>query len=108
MLQSPIKVVWAFIQGEIYNGKHGMSLKLDGRVNDNARARGVVMHAADYVSNSFIRNNNRLGRSQGCPAVPVELSKEIITVIKINRVSLFIILPEYLNLEQSQFLNLKK
>jgi hypothetical protein len=52
--------------------------------------------------NSFIRNNNRLGRSQGCPAVPVELSKEIITVIK-DRVS-FIYHPEYLNLEQSHFL----
>lgn len=71
--------------GEIYNGKHGMSLRLDGLekgVNDNARARGVVMHAADYVSNSFIKNNHRLGRSQGCPAVPAELSKEIISVIK--------------------------
>ena len=74
-----------YATGEIYNGKHGMSLKLDGLekgVNDNARARGVVMHAADYVSNSFIKNNNRLGRSQGCPAVPVELSKDIISVIK--------------------------
>jgi hypothetical protein len=42
MLQSPIKVVWALMLGEIYNGKHGMSLKLDGLkgVNDNARARG--------------------------------------------------------------------
>ena len=71
--------------GEIYNGKHGMSLRLDGLekgVNDNARARGVVMHAADYVSESFIKNNHRLGRSQGCPAVPVELSKDIINVIK--------------------------
>ncbi|MFV8368304.1 murein L,D-transpeptidase catalytic domain family protein [Flavobacterium sp. LB2R40] len=71
--------------GEIYAGKHGMSLRLDGLekgVNDNARARGVVMHAADYVSNSFIKNNHRLGRSQGCPAVPAELSKEIITAIK--------------------------
>ncbi|TDE01883.1 murein L,D-transpeptidase catalytic domain family protein [Flavobacterium sandaracinum] len=71
--------------GEIYSGKHGMSLRLDGLekgVNDNARARGVVMHAADYVSNSFIKNNHRLGRSQGCPAVPAELSKEIISTIK--------------------------
>ncbi|SHG09763.1 L,D-transpeptidase catalytic domain [Flavobacterium segetis] len=74
-----------YATGEIYNGKHGMSLRLDGLekgVNDNARARGVVMHAADYVSNSFIKNNHRLGRSQGCPAVPVELSKDIITTIK--------------------------
>jgi hypothetical protein len=84
------------------------SLKLDGlekRNDNNARARGV-MHAADYVSNSFIRNNNRLGRSQGCP-VPVELSKEIITVIKDKSCFFIYHPPEYLNLEQSQFLNAK-
>ena len=81
--------------GEIYSGKHGMSLRLDGLekgVNDNARARGVVMHAADYVSNSFIKNHNRLGRSQGCPAVPAELSKEIINTIK-NKSCFFIYHP---------------
>lgn len=84
-----------YVTGEIYNGKHGMSLKLDGLekgVNDNARARGVVMHAADYVSNSFIKNNHRLGRSQGCPAVPAELSKEIISAIK-NKSCFFIYHP---------------
>ncbi|MFV8341669.1 murein L,D-transpeptidase catalytic domain family protein [Flavobacterium sp. XS2P39] len=84
-----------YATGEIYNGKHGMSLKLDGLergVNDNARARGVVMHAAEYVSNSFIKNNHRLGRSQGCPAVPVELSKEIISTIK-NKSCFFIYHP---------------
>ncbi len=71
--------------GEIYFGKHGMSMKLDGLekgVNDNARNRAVVMHGADYVSESFIRNHNRLGRSQGCPAIPNGLTKEIINVIK--------------------------
>lgn len=74
-----------YATGEIYTGKHGMSLRLDGLekgVNDNARARGVVMHAADYVSDSFIKNNQRLGRSQGCPAVPAGISKEIITLIQ--------------------------
>ena len=84
-----------YATGEIYNGKHGMSLRLDGLekgVNDNARSRGVVMHAADYVSNSFIKNNHRLGRSQGCPAVPAELSKEIITIIK-NKSCFFIYHP---------------
>ncbi|MFE3866898.1 murein L,D-transpeptidase catalytic domain family protein [Flavobacterium sp. LS2P90] len=81
--------------GEIYNGKHGMSLKLDGLekgINDNARNRGVVMHAAEYVSNSFVKNNHRLGRSQGCPAVPVELSKDIINSIK-NKSCFFIYHP---------------
>lgn len=71
--------------GESYTGKHGISLRLDGLekgVNDNARERGVVMHAAEYVSNSFIKNNQRLGRSLGCPAVPLALSKDIISAIK--------------------------
>lgn len=74
-----------YATGEIYQGKHGASLRLDGLengVNDNARERGVVMHGADYVSESFIRDHKRLGRSQGCPAVPVELTDEIIQLIK--------------------------
>lgn len=74
-----------YATGEIYQGKHGKSLKLDGLekgVNDHARERGVVMHAADYVSNGFIKNNKRLGRSEGCPAIPVELTEEIINTIK--------------------------
>ncbi len=81
--------------GEVYNGKHGMSLKLDGLekgVNDNARERGVVMHSANYVSNSFIKCNKRLGRSQGCPAIPVELLKGIVNTIK-NKSCLFIYHP---------------
>jgi hypothetical protein len=84
-----------YATGEIYNGKHGMSLKLDGLekgINDNARARGVVMHAADYVSDSFVKNHKRLGRSQGCPAIPGELTKEIVTTIK-NKSCLFIYHP---------------
>ncbi|WP_269685702.1 murein L,D-transpeptidase catalytic domain family protein [Flavobacterium lacustre] len=88
-----------YVTGEIYNGKHGMSLRLDGLekgLNDNARIRGVVMHAANYVSNSFIKNNKRLGRSQGCPAIPEELSKDIINAIK-NKSCLFIYHPSVIS-----------
>lgn len=84
-----------YTTGETYNGKHGLSLKLDGLekgVNSNARRRGIVMHAADYVSTDFIRSHNRLGRSQGCPAIPVELSGKIIQMIK-NKSCLFIYHP---------------
>ncbi len=84
-----------YTTGEIYNGKHGMSLKLDGLekgINDNARQRGVVMHSASYVSNSFIKQNKRLGRSQGCPAIPEELLKEIVETIK-DKSCLFIYHP---------------
>jgi hypothetical protein len=84
-----------YATGEIYNGKHGMSLKLDGLekgINDNARVRGVVMHSANYVSNSFIKSNKRLGRSQGCPAIPEETLKGIVNTIK-NKSCLFIYHP---------------
>lgn len=74
-----------YATGEVYHGKHGLSLRLDGLergVNDNARARAVVMHGADYVAESFIKNNSRLGRSLGCPAIPMNMTKEIISIIK--------------------------
>jgi hypothetical protein len=70
-----------FITAEIYSGEHGYSLRLDGiekGTNDNARIRSIVIHGADYVSQEFIKKYGRLGRSWGCPALPNELSKEII------------------------------
>jgi len=96
-----------YVTGEIYQGKHGKSLKLDGLekgVNDKARERGVVMHAADYVSNAFIKNNKRLGRSQGCPAIPVELTKDIINTIK-NKSCLFIYHPSRNYIDVSKLLS---
>lgn len=96
-----------YTTGEIYNGKHGKSLKLDGLekgINDRARNRGVVMHAADYVSEDFIRNHNRLGRSQGCPAVPVELNDAIIDLIK-NKSCLFIYHPSRNNIATAKLLS---
>jgi hypothetical protein len=40
-----------------------------------------VIHSADYVSKDFIASNGRLGRSQGCPAIPVEDHKIVISLI---------------------------
>ncbi|NRS87403.1 hypothetical protein HNQ02_000303 [Flavobacterium sp. 7E] len=84
-----------YATGEIYIGKHGKSLRLDGLekgINSNARDRAVVIHGADYVSQSFIRNNKRLGRSLGCPAIPLALTNEIIRTIK-DKSCLFIYYP---------------
>lgn len=96
-----------YVTGEVYNGKHGISLKLDGLekgVNNNARNRAVVVHGADYVSDSFIRDHKRLGRSQGCPAVPVEFASEIITMIK-GQSCLYIYHPSLNNSKHSRLIS---
>lgn len=74
-----------YITSETYFGKHGYSMKLEGMdkgFNTNARDRAVVVHGAEYVSQSFINKTGRLGRSHGCPALPVELTNIIINTIK--------------------------
>ncbi len=74
-----------YATGEVYQGKHGISLKLDGLeqgINSNARARAVVMHGASYANPSILRSQGFLGRSQGCPAIPENLKNEIINTIK--------------------------
>ncbi|MGI4020231.1 MAG: murein L,D-transpeptidase catalytic domain family protein [Janthinobacterium lividum] len=81
-----------YLTGEIYTGKHGRSLRLDGmdaKFNSNARQRDIVVHAADYVSEKTIVSTGRLGRSHGCPAVAPELASFIINQIK-NKTVLFI------------------
>jgi hypothetical protein len=61
-------------------------------INSNARERAIVIHGAEYVSSSFIQNNKRLGRSLGCPSLPMNLSSEIIQTIK-DKSCLFIYYP---------------
>lgn len=89
-----------------YQGKHGLSLQLKGLergINDNAFARAIVMHGANYVCEDIIRNTGRLGRSQGCPAVSNAESKPIIQAIK-GGSCLFIYSPDPTYLKTSAFL----
>jgi len=78
-----------YLTDATYIGKHGLSLRLngmDGNYNSNAMERAIVMHGADYATEAFVKRYGRLGRSLGCPAVPVELSKDIINAVKDNTV----------------------
>jgi hypothetical protein len=68
-----------------YVGKHGLSLKIKGMdpgFNTNAESRAVVVHGAEYVCEDFVRAHGRLGRSQGCPALPVAQTPAIVKAIQ--------------------------
>ncbi|OWP63055.1 hypothetical protein CDA63_11005 [Hymenobacter amundsenii] len=74
-----------YVTGPTYQGKHGLSLRLrgvDAGYNTNALGRAVVVHGAAYVSQGFIGQHGRLGRSQGCPALPESEAPAIIRAIK--------------------------
>jgi hypothetical protein len=72
-----------YTTGGEYIGENGISLKLNGEesgFNDNAFERAVVIHGSEYATEEYFKNNNKIGRSWGCPAVS---SKEIAKVIKL-------------------------
>ena len=68
-----------------YEGGNGYSLVLQGLdpgFNDRAEQRHIVMHGAWYVSPQHARQQGRLGRSWGCPALSQEKAPEVIDTIK--------------------------
>lgn len=98
-----------YVTGDTYEGEHGTSLKLNGMdngFNSAAFDRGIVVHGADYVCKGFIADNQRLGRSWGCPAVPSALSMPIINTIK-DGTCLFIYYPQPKYLQSAFWLNKK-
>lgn len=74
-----------FVTGGVYRGRHGRSLRLRGLdrgLNDQAEARAIVIHGADYVSDDFVRRVGRLGRSEGCPALRKAAARRVIDLIR--------------------------
>ncbi|MBX7107738.1 MAG: murein L,D-transpeptidase catalytic domain family protein [Chitinophagales bacterium] len=91
---------------ETYYGEHGLSLRLKGEeagINNNAFDRAIVMHGAGYVSQQFVSQNGRLGRSQGCPALPAEQCSAIINELK-NGSCIFLYYPDKNYLSESLLL----
>ena len=74
-----------YLTGETYNGQKGYSLRLMGiepGINNNAYKRGIVVHGAAYVNEETSMINGRMGRSEGCPALPKDIHRMVIETIK--------------------------
>ena len=89
-------------------GSHtGFALMINGvekGINDNALRRAIIIHAAEYATENFIKKFGRLGRSLGCPALPPDLNKPIIESIK-GGTCLFIYNPDNNYIHSSSLLN---
>jgi len=64
----------AYVSWEWYTGKYGTSVRLGGLDPDNSNTldRAIVMHAADYATQTHVERWGRLGRSNGCFALSPE------------------------------------
>ena len=62
----------AYLTGDAYFGKYGHSMRLTGLdyTNSNAEARAIVVHSAWYAEPRVAEQNGKLGRSEGCFALP--------------------------------------
>jgi len=90
-----------------YWGGHGLALTLSGLepgFNDKAERRKIVLHGSQYIGDNYRRWGKFMGRSFGCPAVPMKLSKTLINTIK-DGSCLFIYHPSKNYLKGSKILN---
>lgn len=95
-----------FITGTPYEGVRGHSLRLVGLepgINDNAFARGLVIHGTPNVSEAKALRGSQ-GRTEGCPAVPSEAAARLIMRIAHGSV-VFAWYPDRGFLEKSAFLD---
>lgn len=58
----------AYTTADLYDGKYGLSMKVNGLdwSNNNAMARAIVIHNAWYAEDDMIPLHGKLGRSEGC------------------------------------------
>lgn len=73
----------AYATANVYYGKYGRSQRLMGLdpQNDQALDRAIVMHGADYVDESLIQAQGRIGRSYGCFAFQRDVIGPVMDVL---------------------------
>jgi hypothetical protein len=95
-----------FVTRDVYYGKHGESLRLEGLepgVNDRALERAIVIHGAEYVSTNAIASLGFLGRSWGCPALSRTAAPRVIERLQ-GGTAVFAYYPDRQWLSSSHFL----
>ena len=95
-----------FLTRSHYNGAYGYSIRLKGleeEFNSNAIIRGIVIHGSKEAEEKYIERYGFLGRTEGCPALPLSISREIMEKIPDNTV-LFIYGEEEKYFKKSKFL----
>lgn len=62
----------SYLTGDAYFGKYGHSMRLTGLdySNSNAETRAIVVHSAWYAEPRVVEEYGKLGRSEGCFALP--------------------------------------
>jgi hypothetical protein len=66
--------------GDYYQGKYGRSLRLSGLdwSNSNAEGRAIVVHSAWYAEPEQLAAHGKLGRSEGCFALPYNSLQQVL------------------------------
>lgn len=96
-----------YVTSNTYTGSNGLSLRIQGvdrGFNDHAARRNIVIHGATYVSLRILHKYGVMGTTFGCPAIPAEMTDQIIPVVK-NGSCFFIYYPSQKYLTQSSVLN---
>ena len=70
----------AYLTGDVYDGKYGRSMRVQGLEsrNSNAQARAIVIHSAWYSEPQVAAEYGKLGRSEGCFALSHESHREVL------------------------------
>lgn len=74
-----------YMTNEPYYGKNGYSLRLEGleeNINSNARVRNIVLHGLEEDVKKSIDKYGFLSRTEGCPAIPKKIIREVIEKLK--------------------------
>jgi hypothetical protein len=96
-----------YVTRDSYYGGNGLSLRMEGLdkgFNSMALERAIVIHGAPYVSERILHKYGVMGTTFGCPAIPEDLSGQIIPLLK-NGSCFFIYAPSARYLSRSSVLN---